>query len=593
MDLYSELLKTWCDSLLELQVTQIEYGGIYGGIICPACSKIHGRCADAVYPLMHMAHKSGESKYLEAAIRLQAWAEHVSLPDGSWLNEVDNTWTGTTVFGTIALGEALRNHGEILDRSIQEEWMFRLKKSASFIYDTFTMSTGNINYPISAAAALTIAGIVLMDERFLLKGREFAKLSRGYFSENMLIFGEGHPQKGYTKRGCRAVDLAYNVEESLPALVMYGKLAKDEELLEFVARSMREHLEFMLPDGGWDGSFSSRNYKWSYWGGRTSDGCQGAFGLMADRDPVFAEAVYRNTRLLKFCTHNGLLHGGPHYIIKGELPCIQHTIGHGKALTAMLDHSNTNIVLESFTPLPRELATGVKEYPEIATWLAALGPWKGTVTAYDWEYIKEGHPSGGALSLLWHRELGPVFAGSMTKYRMYEGSNMQRDRDEVSMALTPRLELCQEGKCYCNINDYEVKVEYTSRSEEIRFNVSGKLVDGDQLEPPTGPIESNVEYIIRENSVVIKAAIKGYSGKLKFYFPVISSREEKVDFNNANSIFVSKKGLKLKIVASSKLNCLKCDNNRIFNHVPGFEALPLFVEMDEINKAAIEISTLK
>ena len=74
---------------------------------------------------------------------------------------------------------------------------------------------------------------------------------------------------------------------------MYGMLTKDEEMLEFLTHSLREHLEFMLPDGAWDGSFSSRSYKWSYWGSRTSDGCQGAYGLMADRDPIFGEAAYK------------------------------------------------------------------------------------------------------------------------------------------------------------------------------------------------------------------------------------------------------------------------------------------------------------
>ena len=39
-----------------------------------------------------------------------------------------------------------------------------------------------------------------------------------------------------------------------------------------VATSLRAHLEFMLPDGAWDNSWGTRNYKWTYWGSRTSDG---------------------------------------------------------------------------------------------------------------------------------------------------------------------------------------------------------------------------------------------------------------------------------------------------------------------------------
>ena len=48
------------------------------------------------------------------------------------------------------------------------------------------------------------------------------------------------------------------------------------QLREVIA-SMRTHMEFMLPDGGWDNSWGTRNYKWTWWGSRTSDGCQPAY----------------------------------------------------------------------------------------------------------------------------------------------------------------------------------------------------------------------------------------------------------------------------------------------------------------------------
>ena len=44
---------------------------------------------------------------------------------------------------------------------------------------------------------------------------------------------------------------------------------------------METHLEFMLPDGAWDNSWGTRSFKWTYWGGRTSDGFMGGYYLMA------------------------------------------------------------------------------------------------------------------------------------------------------------------------------------------------------------------------------------------------------------------------------------------------------------------------
>src|SRR5690554_388672 len=144
--LYFDLLQEWCDALISLQLDEIKTPGIYGGIMCPACSRIHGRCADAVYPLMYMAHRTGEQCYLDAAIKLQAWSDHVSSPDGSWVNETEKSWKGITVFGALSLGEAIRHHGMILEKETYKKWIDRLNKASEFIYNTFTMDTGNINY---------------------------------------------------------------------------------------------------------------------------------------------------------------------------------------------------------------------------------------------------------------------------------------------------------------------------------------------------------------------------------------------------------------------------------------------------------------
>ena len=98
---------------------------------------------------------------------------------------------------------------------------------------------------------------------------------------------------------------------------------------------MKTHMEFMLPDGAWDNSWGSRNYKWSWWGSRTSDGCHPGFVLMPKFDPRFREVARRNLELMAACTHDGLLYGGPDYFAHGDLPCIHHTFTHAKALATV------------------------------------------------------------------------------------------------------------------------------------------------------------------------------------------------------------------------------------------------------------------
>ena len=121
------LLKTWCDGLLTLQVAS------HGGIACPACEIIHGRSFDALYPLLHVAHATGEAKYLDAAIRMQSWSESLSLPNGCWLSNFGEQWHETTAFNATTLSEALRTHGEILDAKTRARWTDRLARATTFL----------------------------------------------------------------------------------------------------------------------------------------------------------------------------------------------------------------------------------------------------------------------------------------------------------------------------------------------------------------------------------------------------------------------------------------------------------------------------
>jgi len=121
------LLKTWCDGLLAHQVAS------HGGLACPACEIIHGRSFDALYPLLHVAHATGEAKYLDAAIRVHSWSESLSLPNGCWLSNFGEQWHETTAFNATTLSEALRYHGAILNATTRTRWTDRLAHATTFL----------------------------------------------------------------------------------------------------------------------------------------------------------------------------------------------------------------------------------------------------------------------------------------------------------------------------------------------------------------------------------------------------------------------------------------------------------------------------
>jgi len=608
--LYTKTLQSWCDGLLAHQIS-LPDPALHGAILCPACGLIHGRCGDAVYPLLRVAHTTGNPKYLHAAVDVHNWSErNVSREDGSWVNDLTlSTWKGITVFKTIALTEALLHHGSLLPSTTRKQWTDRVARAAKFLDGFITLQTGNINYPITSTAAFALCAQLLNEPRYLDRARTLAHEALANFTPAGLLFGEGHPFDVTSPKGCHPVDLGYNVEESLPALALYITLAAkmgkpDPEVEATVLKSLRTHLEFMLPDGGWDNSWGTRNYKWSYWGSRTSDGCQPAFMLMADRSPqdaaVFREAAHRNLKLMADCTHNNLLYGGPDYFAHGDQACIHHGFTHAKALATTLDRASfpphpvsslersTGVALIR-TELPRDQAYGLKSFPDIATRLASIGPWRATVTANDWEYIETvqtggggntggGHASGGALSMLYHETLGPILCASMNQYSLVEISNQQQFTDKPHMTLTPRIECTHEGKTYTSLVDLKAKLTTFNDPDQTSFTAEGFLQT--TAHQPGEGIMYKLIYRIHADSVTMIARASGNpSSGARFIFPVVSHSNERVEFENQNRVVIEKMGGKLAVETDAPQGFETIPNERTFNLVPGFECISLSVQL--------------
>lgn len=588
LNLSSKLLKEWCDELLNYQIKDKTQTGLFGGILCPSCARIHGRCPEAIYPLMYLAETTKNKLYLNSAIALYDWMEtNVSHPDGSWVNDVNvSNWNGTTVFMAVAIAESLISFGHLLPQHIKQKWLLRVKKAADFIHNNFHIKYSNINYPISATYALALFGDLFNEEDYKIHAKKLAYQVLEYRTPNdNLLFGErGKGNDMESPKGCYPVDLGYNVEESLPMLVLYGLKTQDSVVLDAVTKFLQAHMEFMLPDGAWDNSWGTRNFKWSYWGSRTTDGCQTAYALMLGKDPHFYKVALQNTKLLKACTNNGLLQGGMHYETHKVLPCIHHTFCHAKALTTILSKGLPENLKSESIKLPRENAYGVKEFRDISTWLVSNQNWKATITGYDKEYsFKNGHPSGGALTMLWHHKLGPILTSSMNVYQLFEASNMQGDYDPNSMPLTARFQT-KDG-LYMNNSDLKSRTKYTSSAEKIIFTTESKLVNGDQENPKDREVNCSIQYIFNHDSVTILAKHDcEITGAVEFMLPVISSSRETFELMSENLLIIQKDKGKLEVKSSNPIRILPMlpDKKRIFNHVPGLEAIPCVITNNNI-----------
>lgn len=574
MSLCGDLLRQWCGKLLELQVRSVDNPALRGGILCPACAGIHGRCFDAIYPFLYLADADKDERYLEGAKMLFDWAEQtVSREDGSYVNDTNSEWKGTTVFSVIQLIEALEYHGHLLDQETYDKWKARIAKAAEFLCGFKTFEVCNVNYRITNSLAMHLCGEFLGEEKYIRRGRELAGLAAGQITESGILAGEGRPVNGYSAKGCRPVDIGYNMEESLPSFIQYAYLTGDEELKKLLRKALKRHMLFLLEDGGMDNSFGTRNYKWTYWGSRTSDGCALGYLTGADVEPEFGIAAYKNLKLLEQCTHDGFLYGGPHVWEMGEAPCVHHAFSHAKVLAGILDRGLEDRLMDG--ELPRMELKHPVYLEETDTYLVTGEGYTATVTGYDWEYLKlpGGHASGGTLSLLWHERAGLLIGSSMGSYNLKEPNNMQLPRFSRHECLSFRLDCEEGGNEYSSMYDYKSSLSCEETASGTTVRVSGRLTDLDQnqLQGENGAYE--IEYVFGKDSICVSAVM---GAQVRCVLPLISEKDEEI-IRDENSVLIRKNGIDVKAVVKKGKLDLPYGVERIYNLVPGAEALKVVI----------------
>lgn len=571
------LLRAWGESLLSLQIREPIHS-LQGALLCPACARVHGRCGDAIYPFMHLARSTGEERWVRAAEDLFNWAEaRVSPGDGSWMNDLESGWWGTTVFGAIALGQALRYHNDLLPSATGAVWLKRLEAAVGFINRSFTLNTGNINYPASAPAALALGAQLCKRPEWLPRAQELAHavLDR-YVSPQGFIWGEGS-RKGPSPRGVFAVDLGYNIDESLPNLALYAELTGDIRVLAAVADGYRMHLSFLLPDGGWDAGWSTRQFKWMWWGSRTSDGCLPGLVLMARRDPTCAAAVGTVLGGLENATHDGLLHPGYHHARRGMHACAHHTMCYAKGLAFLLDQP---------MPLPPHAAPppvkdDARSYPDLGVTLLRQGPWRASFSVSDIGY--NDHPTGavrtlyppcgGSCTLLWHDALGPLLSSSMIDYQLREPYNMEpAHREQDRYPLTPEAVMQRGTSSWRSVRDTQATL--TVDHDGAGVITRARLLDEELRDPPEGAVLVISHWRFTREAATLEVELQGPAGvEAELSVPLIVSGDTPVTATKTGArITIAGKSVELSAEPpdSSKMPLI----DRVYNHVPGFEAIP-------------------
>lgn len=549
------LLREWCDTLISYTVHS-HSSRLDGALLCPACTVVHGRIGDLVYPMMLLYRETGEEKYREAAKQYLGWTkENLLREDGTLYNDAGNPWKGTTAFSALALGEALRHFGHLLDAETREDWqaLFRRLTYACATYFEDPRFDPNVNYYAGAAALFALGYRSLGDPYLLEKARMWEAKCHGLFDREGLLFGEGKEksEEKTTKKGCRTVDLGYNLEESIPLLLMHAVWLGDEPLIAYYTEKAKAHLHFVLPDGAIDNSFGTRHNKWTYWGSRTSDGMQGGLILVANRDPLIAKACLANFKLLRRCTHGGLLHQGLMSEMAGESACLHHAFTHAKALASFwMQADEACFAACEATPLPRE-REGVRSFQNGNVYTVTRGGWIATVNASDAVEYRGADNGGGALSLLYHAAYGPVMAATPHAYLPTEPLNMQYQRHADTA-------FCQTARFLSAEEDYSSDCDRSVRLRAEGYSVTAESADF--------PLRVRYDF---EGSCIRITLQSERDGR--YYLPLIASLQDSVAQRDGGVVLRSL----LTVSADTAFDLLPRGGGRFFHQVGGFQYLQL------------------
>ena len=535
------LLKNWCDTLLEYKVsTPTPYTD--GALLCPACHVIHGRIADLCFPLTLLYVNEKDEKYLAAADKFIDWSEYnLKTMDGLWYNDITNRWYATSEFSAMSIGEALYHFGDKLPKDTADKWksIFFRMCDVFITLDTRKSYSPVTNYYCGMTAVLAMAWKLSGDEKYLAKTKYWLDVALSRIDSDGLLYGEGYPLE--TPSGRHTVDMGYDLEESIPLLLRYSDLTGDRP--EFFKKLFVDHLEFLLPDGAIDDSFGCRHNKWTYWGSRTSDGVIEGLALLLD-DPTCADACERALTLYEKCTHDGIL-AMPMAHEDREPTCLHHTFCHAKALATLLCAPDVEV---HKTTLPCEKNYGIKSYQKDGIILVSHGKWRATFNASDAAAINPNASNGGgSMTLLYHKEMGPVCAATSAVYHPTEITNQQYLRNsENPPSMTAQFLIDGVQACY----DKNVRLEY--------FDTTVKAIAE----------KWRAEYAFDEDTLNIDLFCENGI----YNIPIVCSRSTSVTLSDDG------KSIKIGNISLTSTEKLICDpENRIFNQVGGLMYLPISV----------------
>jgi hypothetical protein len=174
----------------------------------------------------------------------------------------------------------------------------------------------------------------------------------------------------------------------------------------------------------------------------------------------------------------------------------------------------------------------------------------------------------------------------MTRYQLVEPNN-QPLHAQTTMPLTPRLEATVGETVYCSQNDATATVESHEGDDGFELVTTGVLRDGAQKARPSAT-SYRLAYRFTDGRLQIRAGIDGGEGGVQLILPVVATSDEPAKVRADGEVLIEKPGGTVHIASTRPLRAIPSE--RVFNHVPGLQALVLSVEMAQHQEVMMEVT---
>ena len=194
--------------------------------------------------------------------------------------------------------------------------------------------------------------------------------------------------------------------------------------------------------------------------------------------------------------------------------------------------------------------------------------------------------------MLWHERVGPILASSLTQYVMIEERNMQPNPDPLDFPLTLRLEAQEGGLVYSNLYDLASQISYEEGETFIDVYAQVQLRRKEAAAPLfERPLQLRYRFEREALRIWVRTEHDLQPGRrIDLVVPLISPRNERYTRTSETNLSVEKPGGQVVLSATQVVRVIATPANRIFNHVSGFEAIPLAISWEPSIDSPLEVT---